>query len=179
LSGEKGGRVTPSTPQASPEAAHFDARPVGVLLAGCAVTAPAVGEVEALGDLVAAQHPEDGLAITARFEAAAGILEQLAADARAPMLGIDVEGVDLTGAFGVRVARGSEGGEADDPPAGEGDDRLRIGGSGGVEVIPPDPLLRLQRVEDLVVDQAPVGDLPGADVDARDVKTLVCPGGSD
>jgi len=52
-------------------------------------------------------------------------------------------------------------------------------GVGGVEVVPADPLLRLQRVEELVADQAAVGDLPGADVDARDVKTLVRPGGSD
>jgi hypothetical protein len=171
--------VTASAPQASPEAAHFDARPVGLLLAGRAVAAPAVGEVEALGDLVAAQHPEDGLGIAARLEAAAGILEQVAADTRAPVGGVDVEGVDLTGAFGVWVARGPEGGEADDPPAGEGDGRLRIGRGGGVAVVPPDPLLRLQRVEDLVIDQAPVGGLPGADVDARDVKTLVRPGSSD
>jgi hypothetical protein len=46
-------------------------------------------------------------------------------------------------------------------------------------VVPPDSLLRLQRVEEAVVDQAAIGDLPGADVDARDVKTLVRPGGSD
>jgi hypothetical protein len=44
---------------------------------------------------------------------------------------------------------------------------------------------RLQRVEESVVDQAlvgdqaPVGGLPGADLDARDVKTLVRPGGAD
>lgn len=46
-------------------------------------------------------------------------------------------------------------------------------------MVPADPLLRLQRVEELVGDQAAVGGLPGADVDARDVKTLVRPGGSD
>jgi hypothetical protein len=109
LSGGKGRRVTASAPQASSEAAHFDTRPVRVLLAGCAVAAPAVGEVEALGDLVAEQHPEDGLGVAAGFETAAGILEQVAADARAPMLGIDVEGVDLSGARGVRIAGGSEG----------------------------------------------------------------------
>jgi hypothetical protein len=170
--------VTASAPQASPEAAHFHARAVRVLFAAGAVAAPAVGEVEALGDVVAEQHPEDGLHIAARFETAAGICEQAATDARAPVFGIDVEGVDLGGALGVGIARGPEGGEADDPPAGEGDDRLRIGWRGWVEVVPPDSLLRLQRVEDRVVDQAPVGGLPGADVDARDVKTLVRSGGS-
>jgi hypothetical protein len=179
LSGEKGERVTASAPQASPEAAHFYARPVRVLLAAGAVAAPAVGAVEALGSLVAAQHPEDGLGIGARFEAAAGILEQAAADARAPVLGLDVEGVDLADVRRVDVAGGPEGGEADDPLAGKSDDRLRVGRSGGIEVVPADPLLGLQRVEDLLVDQAPVGGLPGADVDARDVKTLVRPGGSD
>jgi hypothetical protein len=102
----------------------------------------------------------------------------MAADACARMLGIDVEGVDLPGALGICIARGPEGGEADDPLTGEGDNRLRIGRGGGVEVVPPDSLLRLQRVENRVVDQAPVGGLPGADVDARDVKTLVRPGGS-
>jgi hypothetical protein len=67
--------VTASTPQASSEAAHFDARPVRVLLAADAVEAPAVGKVEALGSLVAEQHPEDGLGIAGRFETAAGICE--------------------------------------------------------------------------------------------------------
>jgi hypothetical protein len=95
------------------------------------------------------------------------------------VLGVDVEGVDLRGPLRVGVAGGAEGREADDPLAGEGDDRLRIGGCGGIEVVPADSLLRLQRVEDLVVDQTPIGGLPGADVDARDVKTLVRPGGSD
>ena len=93
------------------------------------------------------------------------------------MLGIDVEGVDLAGAQGVGVAGGAKGGEAGDPLAGEGDERLRVSGGRGIEVVPPDSLLRPQRVEDLVGDQAPVGDLPGADVDARDVKTLIRPGG--
>jgi hypothetical protein len=177
LSGEKVARVTASAPQASPEAAHFHPRPVRVLLAGCAVAAPAVGEVEALSGFVTQQHPEDRLCIAARFETAAGILQQLAANTLVPVLGIDVEGVDLAGALDVRIARGPEGGEADDPLTGEGDNRLRIGRGGGVEVVPPDSLLRLQRVENRVVDQASVGGLPGADVDARDVKTLVRSGG--
>jgi hypothetical protein len=161
------------------EAADFDPGAVGILFAGSAVAAPAVGEVEALGALVAAQHPEDGLVVAGVHEAAAGLRQQAAADAGAPVLRVDVEGVDLAGAVGVGVAGGAEGGEADDLLAGEGDDRLRVGGGGGIEVVPADSLLRLQRVEDLVFDQAPVGDLPGADVDARDVKTLVRPGGSD
>jgi hypothetical protein len=95
------------------------------------------------------------------------------------VLRLDIKGVDLRGAPRVAVAGGTEGGEADDPLTGEGDDRLRVGGGGGVEVVPLDPLLRLQRVEESLVDQAPVGALPGADVDARDVKTLVRPGGAD
>lgn len=95
------------------------------------------------------------------------------------MLRFDVEGVDLAVALRVGVAGGAEGGEADDPLAGEGDGRLRIGGRGRVEVVPVDSLLRLQRVEELVGDQTPVGDLPRADVDARDVKTLVRSGGPD
>jgi hypothetical protein len=92
---------------------------------------------------------------------------------------VDVEGVDLAGVLRVGVARGAEGGEADDLLAGEGDDRLRVGEGGGVEVVPRGSLLRLQRVEDLIGDQPPVSDLPRADVDARDVKALVRSGGSD
>ena len=161
------------------EAAHFDPGAVGVLFAGSAVAAPAVGEVEALGALVAAQHPEDAFFVAGVHETLPRLRQQVATDAGAPVLRVDVEGVDLTGTMGVGVAGGAEGGEADDPLAGEGDDRLRIGRGGGIEVVPADSLLRLQRVEDLVGNQAPVGDLPGADVDARDVKTLVRPGGSD
>lgn len=95
------------------------------------------------------------------------------------MLGIDVEGVDLAGPLRVLIPGGAEGGEADDPLAGEGDDRLRLRGGAGGEGVGLGSLLRPQRIEEVVVDQAPVGDLPGADVDARDVKTLVRPGGSD
>ena len=95
------------------------------------------------------------------------------------MLRFDVEGIDLAGALRVGVAGGAEGGEADDPLVGKGDGRLRVGGRGGVEVVPVGPLLRLQRVEEPVGDQTPVGDLPRADMDARDVKTLVRSGGSD
>lgn len=46
-------------------------------------------------------------------------------------------------------------------------------------MVPLGPLLRLQRVEEGVGDQTSVGDLPGADMDARDVKTLIRSGGSD
>jgi hypothetical protein len=95
------------------------------------------------------------------------------------VLRVHVEGVDLAGALGVGVAGGTERREADNPLVGDSDERLRVGRGGGAEVVPIDPLLRLQRVEKSVVDQAPVGGLPGADVDARDVKTLVRPGGSD
>jgi hypothetical protein len=95
------------------------------------------------------------------------------------VLRFDVEGVDLACALRVGVAGRAERGEADDPLAGEGDERLRVDGRGRVEVVPVDPLLRLQRVEELVGDQTPVGDLPGADVNARDVKALVRSGGSD
>lgn len=171
--------MTASATQAAAEAADFDPRAVGVLHPGGAVATPAVGEVEALGALVAAEDPEDGVGVAGVFEAAAGLVEQPATDAGAPAVGVDVKGVDFAGALRVVVAGGAEGGEADDPLAGEGDDRLRIGGGGRVAVIPADPLLRLQRVEELVADQAAVSDLPGADVDARDVKTLVRPGGSD
>jgi hypothetical protein len=94
------------------------------------------------------------------------------------MVGVDVEGVDLGGAACIGIAGRAEGREAGDPLAGEGDERLRVGGGGGIEVVPADSLLRLQRVEESVVDQPAIGDLPRADVDARDVKTLVRPGGS-
>jgi hypothetical protein len=161
------------------EAADLDPGAVGILFAGSAVATPVVGEVEALGALVAAQHPEDGFFVAGVHETLPRLRQQAAADAGAPVLGVDVEGVDLAGAVGVGVAGGAEGGEADDLLAGEGDDRLRVGRGGGIEVVPVDSLLRLQRVEDLVFDQTPVGDLPRADVDARDVKTLVRPGGSD
>jgi hypothetical protein len=170
--------VTASAPQATAEAADFDPRAVGVLHAAGTVAAPAVDQVEALGDLVAAEDPEDGIGVAGLLEAAAAVLKETTADAGAPVVGVDVEGVDLSGAPRVVVSSGAEGGEADDPLAGEGDRRLRVGGSGRVEVVPVDPLLRLQRVEELVFDQAAVGGLPGADVDARDVKTLVRPGGS-
>jgi hypothetical protein len=179
LSGEKGARVTASAPQAAAEAADLDAGAVGVLHAGGAVAAPAVGEVEALGGLVAAEHPEDGVGIAGVVEAPPRVLEETAANAGAPAIGVDVEGVDLAGAPRVLVAGRAEGGEADDPLAGKGDGRLRVGGGRRVDVVPVDSLLRLQRVEELVVDQAAVGGLPGADVDARDVKTLVRPGSSD
>jgi hypothetical protein len=171
--------VTTSTSQVAAEAADFDPRPVGVLHPVGAISAPSVGEVEALGPLVAAQDPEDRFGIADLCETAAGLRKQPTTDPTVPVLRIDVEGVDLPGALRVGVASRAEGGEADDPLAGEGDERLRVGGGGGVEVVPPDSLLRLQRVEDAVVDQAPVGDLPGTDVDAGDVKTLVRPGGSD
>lgn len=165
--------------QAAAEATDFYSRPVRVLHPGRAVAAPAVGEVEALGGLVAAQHPEDRLGEAALAETAVRLLQEAAADAAAPAFGVDVEGEDLAGAASVGVASGAEGGEADDLLAGEGDDRLRVGGGDGIDVVPIDPLLRLQRVEKAVVDQPSVGDLPGADVDARDVKTLVRSGGSD
>ena len=161
------------------EAADFYPWAVGILFAGSAVAVPTVGEVEAFGALVAAQHPEDSFFVAGVNETLLRLRQQAAADAGVPMLRVDVEGVDLAGTLGVGVAGGAEGGEADDPLADEGDDRLRVGGGGGIEVVPAGSLLRLQRVEDLVFDQAPVGDLPGADVDAREVKTLVRPGGSD
>jgi hypothetical protein len=161
------------------EPAHFDPRAIRVLFSGRAVAAPAGAEVEALGRLVAEEHPEHRFGEAGLCEAVARVHEQAAADASTPALWVDVEGVDLTGAQRVRIAGGAEGGEADDPLLLDRDDRLRVGGCCGVEVIPPDSLLRLQRVEDLVVDQAPIGDLPRADVDARDVKTLVRSGGSD
>ena len=171
--------MTASAPQPAAEAAHFHPRSVRILFPRGAVAAPAVGEVEALGALVAEEHPEDGFAEAGGGEEPARLRQQAPTDAGAPAVGIDVEGVDLGRALGVGVAGGAEGGEADDPLAGEGDDRLRVGRGGGITVVPPDPLLRLQRVENLVGDQAPVGGLPGADVDARDVKTLARPGGSD
>jgi hypothetical protein len=171
--------VTASASEAAAEATDFDLRAVRVLHPGGAVAAPAVGEVEALGYFVATQDPEDRFGVAGLGEEAAGLREQLSAGAGAPVAGVDVEGVDLTRAFGVVVAGGAEDGEADDPLVVDGDDRLRVGGGGRVEVVPLGPLLRLQRVEEVVGDQAPVGDLPGADMDARDVKTLVRAGSSD
>lgn len=171
--------MTDSATEAALEAPDFDPRSVRILHPGGAVATPAVSEVEALGPLVATQDPEDRVGVAALGEAAAGLVEQLPAGAGAPVVGIDVERVDLSGTRGIVVAGGAEGGEADNALAGDGDDRLRVGGGGGIEVVPLGPLLRLQRVEEVVGDQAPVGDLPGADVDARDVKTLVRPGGSD
>jgi hypothetical protein len=67
--------VTALATQASAEAADFDPRPVWILFAAGAVAVPAVGEVEALGGLVAEQDPEDGLAEARLFEAAARLLE--------------------------------------------------------------------------------------------------------
>ncbi|HET7507704.1 MAG TPA: hypothetical protein VFJ53_05040 [Solirubrobacterales bacterium] len=101
--------MTASTGQMAAEAADFDARAVGVLHPGRTVAAPAVGEVEALGGLVAAQDPEDGVDVAGVDEAPAGVLEQPAADAAAPVVGVDVEGIDLGGALRGLVAGRAEG----------------------------------------------------------------------
>ncbi len=79
-----------------------------------------------LGAFVAAQDPEHAVGEARSGEAAARLQQQRPADAGAPAVGLDVEGVDLARAGRVLVAAGPESGEADDSIAVLGDDRLGL-----------------------------------------------------
>jgi hypothetical protein len=88
---------------AAAEAADFDHRTIGILLASGSVPAPAIRGVKALRALVAAQDPEDPLGEAGVPKAAAGLEQKRASGTRAPTTWLYVEGVDLTGARRVLV----------------------------------------------------------------------------
>jgi hypothetical protein len=90
--------------------------------------APPVRFVETLRRLVAAQDPEDRFLEPRHPQAPPRVFEQAAADALAPMVGVDIEGADFTGAGGVGVPRGQQGGEADDRATLDCDEGLRFAG---------------------------------------------------
>src|SRR5277367_2496994 len=165
LAGRESPRHVPSqaSRQRPREAEHLRTHPPRVLPAAGAVTAPAVLLVEALGRLVAAQHPQDRLAMPARVQPLARPQQQCATGAGPPPPRIHVQGKQLAGAGGVLVPGGAEGRKAEQCAALEGEQRARDRRLTLAEAVARDAVLGAQPVEVLIGQQAAVGGLPGAD----------------
>ena len=162
--------------EAAAVADHAGADAIGFLPARGAVACPAAAAVEALGGLVAGEHPEERVAVALRAHALQGACVQLIADAPAPAARVDVERVELGQAGRVLIARGADRCESADRPLLDGEDRLLRGAVARAEAVARGALLYAQGVEVLVGHQAAVGALPGADVDAGDLDRVLGPG---
>ena len=130
-----------------------------------AVGGPAGALVEEPRARVVLQHPERRLVVVA---AKLGFrsLDQRAPGARRPVLGIDVDRVQL--ADPVLVAARADRGEADHVPVVLGDERRPARGRSREPVAPAPRADEAAAVELLHREHVPVGDLPRPLLDARD-----------
>ena len=129
---------------------------------------PAVDRVEGGSALVAGQDPQQRRAIAVRDEPAPGVDQQGSSHAGPEPPGVDVEGVDLGIGRTVGVPGRSEGHETGHGLGGGGVERQRrdrllrtITGEG----VTRRSLLGPESVEELVGEEASIGDLPRTDME--------------